>query len=507
MTRERTRGGERALSVLRRVILILFAAAAGWVWIISFRSGLEKYHILFGIIGLAGIAGLLYCARIIRRQDFRGPGSRYILMSVLAAAAGLALMLVIAFAVRNDVHDNWDYGLVFQNAAAIAVGKGDTLDLDYFARYGNNALFLRLLSLFLGIVYRITGKEDVYFLLNCSVVFNCILIIISILLCNYVMAKVSSPGVGLLTEAALLLMSPFYLYATFTYSDVYGLLPSVLVMVFLGNALTGSSGQRRYVWTALAAASAVFAFLIKGTAVIFLLAAFFGICFAGEFAKKRIAFFLVYIAAAAAVYGGLSVTNDLFLKRYGVTAKLQEEKAFPAQHFLMMAMNPETAGQYHYPDVEYTMSFPGKANKKKADTEELKSRLGSMGAAGTLEHVFLKKAGYIYGTGTAGAPSYIVRKPLQENAMVRFFGGNRVFFEIALLYKVILEGLILVISVLRLAGKRDENGYILFMKISWIGMFLFFCIWESHPRYTFIFLPLVGMLAAEYISYLSARSS
>ena len=44
-----------------------------------------------------------------------------------------------------------------------------------------------------------------------------------------------------------------------------------------------------------------------------------------------------------------------------------------------------------------------------------------MGAAGTLEHVFLKKAGYIYGTGTAGAPSYIVRKPLQENAMVRFF--------------------------------------------------------------------------------------
>lgn len=72
---------------------------------------------------------------------------------------------------------------------------------------------------------------------------------------------------------------------------------------------------------------------------------------------------------------------------------------------------------------------------------------------------------------------------------------------------MILEGLILVVSVLRLAGKRDENGYILFMKISWIGMFLFFCIWESHPRYTFIFLPLVGMLAAEYISYLSARSS
>ena len=106
MTREGTRGGERALSVLRRVILILFAAAAGWVWIISFRSGLEKYHILFGIIGLAGIAGLVYCMRIVGRHAFRDPGGRYVLISVLPAVAGLALMLVIAFAVRNDVHDN-----------------------------------------------------------------------------------------------------------------------------------------------------------------------------------------------------------------------------------------------------------------------------------------------------------------------------------------------------------------------------------------------------------------
>jgi len=164
----------------------------------------------------------------------------------------------------------------------------------------------------------------------------------------------------------------------------------------------------------------------------------------------------------------------------------------------MMAMNPETAGQYHYPDVEYTMSFPGKENKKKADREELAQRLRRMGAAGTLQHMFIKKAKYIYGTGTAGAPSYIVRKPLQENGAVRFFGGNKHFFAAALLYKLLLEGWIIAVSILHLVRKKEENALVLLAKISWIGMFLFFCIWESHPRYTFIFLPLIGILAVQY---------
>ena len=52
-------------------------------------------------------------------------------------------------------------------------------------------------------------------------------------------------------------------------------------------------------------------------------------------------------------------------------------------------------------------------------------------------------------------------------------------------------------SVLFLIRRKEEDGLVLFLKICWIGMFLFFCIWEVHPRYTFIFLPVLGVLAAE----------
>jgi hypothetical protein len=238
---------------------------------------------------------------------------------------------------------------------------------------------------------------------------------------------------------------------------------------------------------------------MKGTVILYLLTVFVVLCLAKEFRGERLRHIAVYTGTAVLAVLVLTMTNHSFLVKNGISESYREEMEFPPAHFLMMAMNPETTGAYNGKDVDYTKSFKGKNAKKDADLSELKNRLNQMGVGGTLEHIFLKKARYIYGTGTAGAPSYIVRAPVKPSKMVDFLGHNTGFFEAALTYKAVLEAFVLLMTALFFVKRREEDGFLLALKICLIGMFLFFCIWESHPRYTFLFLPIIGMMPAEYV--------
>ena len=492
---------EKAFSIIRGLIFFLFLLVSGWIVCMILWSGTEKYAILFPVLAVVLAAALFMGRGLVSNLLLRLSGRKCVITGAVLAIAGFAGMLLIAFAVRNRIEENWDYGIVFETAAGMAAENTPIPPLRqyYFAMYGNNTLFLRVLTGILRLFVVITGQKDPYFLLDCSIVLNCILIILSILACAACMGRLRSAQQGLLTEFLLLLMSPFSLYAAFTYTDVYGLLPSVLVLLLIGNAIPMKTGFRQDLLTGLAAAAGAFGYMIKGTVIIHLLTAFFVLCFAKEFSGKRLRLLAVYTGTAILMVLILTWTNHRFLTENGISDEYREQIEFPPAHFLMMAMNPDNVGQYDNLDVDYTQSYAGKKAKTEADLRLLKDRIHQMGIRGTLEHVFIKKAKFTYGTGTAGAPNYIVRDPVRKSKIVDFLGRNRTFFEVTLLYKIMLEGFILIMSLLVFIRQKEEDGIILFLKICWIGMFLFFCIWETHPRYTFLFLPVTGLLAAEYV--------
>ena len=488
---------EKIITVLRRAVFFLFLPVIGWTVFTVYWSGTEKYSLLFPVLAAILTFALFMGRRTIRKLIFRLSYRKCIFTGVVLAVIGFIGMLVIAFASRNRIENNWDYGLVFKTAAGMTA-EGTTIPSDvrtYFAMYGNNALFLRILLAVLKGFSAVFGRNEAMFLLDCSIVLNCVIIILSILICSCGLIRIYSIQQSLLMEILLLLMAPFYLYAAFTYTDVYGLLPAALVMFFMAKAFLKREGIRTDLFIAAAGAAAAFGYMMKGTVVIFLIAPFCVFVLAKEFAARRLRCLAVYTCVAFLTVFVLTWSNHSFLRNNGIPDEYRKEKEFPPVHFLMMALNPDYSGQYNEEDVLYTESFPGAEAKKEADRKELKDRLSRMGAAGTLNHIFVKKAKYIYGTGTAGAPSYIVRAPLKKSALLEFLGSNTVFFEITLIYKAILEGFILVIAVLTMIRKKQADGYILFLKTCWIGMFCFFCIWESHPRYTFVFLPLIGALA------------
>ena len=487
--------------ILRRIVSVLFILSLGWMIIAAFLSGAEKYAAAFPILAIAMTTAFVLLHRPICRALQHCSSKKLTIAGLLLAAAGFSLMLVIAFALKNDIRDNWDYGLVFSSAATIAKG-GPLTNVDYFARYGNNGLFLLILSRFLRIVFLVSGNENIYFLLDCSIVLNCILIVCSILIFSWCMRALYSVQAGFLTECILLLMSPLYLYATFTYTDVYGLLPAALIVLSLTkslNALKNGKSAAGIIWCILTGLFAAAGLLIKGTLVIFLIAALLTFLLAPETSGKRIRMTILYVVTAGLTVLGANHVTGSFLKQYGVTEEMREKEAFSSAHFLMMAMNPATAGQFNSGDVQFSQSFPDSAARKSADIQELKNRLSEMGLSGTLHHIFIVKAKYIYGTGTAGAPNYIMRKPMADNWAIRFFGKNSLFFEATLLCQTMLFDLILVISIFRLAKKWDGSGLSFFLRICVTGIFLFFCIWERHPRYTFVFLPLLAMMGAESI--------
>lgn len=183
-----------------------------------------------------------------------------------------------------------------------------------------------------------------------------------------------------------------------------------------------------------------------------------------------------------------------------------EEEEFPLTHWVMMGLNDESDGGIYSPDVEFTRSFPTKAEKTEQNIMEIRRRLKELGPSGYARLVIRKldrvwadgsdtsfeKASYGAGFGAAyeavmGRGNLVFRLYCQALRAATFL-----FAGISILYQI--SG--------GRPGKRSgvwrRRGDDMFVcSLTLLGCVAFFVLWEANPKYNICFMNLCTMLMAD----------
>lgn len=165
-----------------------------------------------------------------------------------------------------------------------------------------------------------------------------------------------------------------------------------------------------------------------------------------------------------------------------------EDTAFPVSHWLMMSLSGE--GFHNGEDEAFTAGFSTKEEKKKAVMERLIERLKDLGITGYIR-LAGKKAEHTF---SGGANSY---KMFYENALETDRGYSYVLGEKSegfLCYGQAYHMLVLFLILLGFSKKFRWESFLL--KITLLGGFLFYVLWEAAAQYQIPFLLVMALLAA-----------
>ena len=88
-------------------------------------------------------------------------------------------MLILAFNLKVDMYNNWDYGKVLRSAYEW-VTEGKITAFEYYIRYPNNQFLLLLLSIIIKIILSVVPSADIYFCQDITIIINILMIQLAI---------------------------------------------------------------------------------------------------------------------------------------------------------------------------------------------------------------------------------------------------------------------------------------------------------------------------------------
>lgn len=158
-------------------------------------------------------------------------------------------------------------------------------------------------------------------------------------------------------------------------------------------------------------------------------------------------------------------------------------KEFPMTHWIMMASHD--IGSFDQNDVNYTMKFAGKEQKKEANIERIKENYSDLGVKGALS-LFAEKLKLTWSVGDSGAPG-VLKVSSGYNQLHRYITGGKNAFIILFCYAFRFITLVLIFIACAGLLKR-KNKYLYFNCVILLGGMLFHCIWEANSKYSICFV-------------------
>lgn len=382
-------------------------------------------------------------------------------------------------------YTGWDVAVLLPEAFRVAEGQPLTA-IEYFSSYPNNMLLLWLFSVIRKIDLCVGILDTPQGIMGILCV-QCFLSGMTGYLLFQILCKYTLTGAwaGWFLYLVLVGTSGWLLIP---YSDSFGLIfPTALLYLYV------KLQNGRYVrgkWMLLGMLSCV-GYHIKPQIVIFFIAAVLVELFRRKSKQSLYKWGLWYALAgilfASLLYGRL--VSD-------IEKQLEEEKAFGMWHYAMMGLNQENNGGYLITDVEFSGSFPTRAERSQANREMIGLRLEEMGIRGLGLHL-VRKTMTNYGDGTfawrdEGNFFSCIYEPKNEfvSPMIRnIMWGNGLANSVAETFR---QGIWLwvIMASLGLAGYRKmANAPVLAVSLAVIGTVLFGLLFEARARYVFIHVP------------------
>lgn len=478
---------KKIVSVIKKITDIFYVAIM-YLIVVAATGTMISEALIAGVLFMPLLFwGFRFC---IRNQGFfteRNLRNIYIMISIISLTATFIMALWLR------VERSWDWGQLLYTATEYVL-NGTIDNVEYYVRCPNNKgmlWFLIRLFRFVKIVYPEAG----YMVFKAvSIVVSCMFVQLSVaflhqsalLLWNRKKAYV----VGIMGKLCL----PLYLYATFLYTDTVGIF---LLSVLLYGCLRFKKEavfNKKIIQGILIGVMAVLAYETKVLIFILFIAMVIDGLYLAVQDKKHIKYLMIMLLFALVSAGAV----HSYFNRYS-DKELDYRYRFPMTHWVMMGLG---WGGYSQNDVDFTRSFVTYDEKKEANIQEIKKRMGGYGFCGMIKHIFNKKVVRTYGNSCLGGDDYVGRKPVKKSIFQRIFTQGGDMHWLCLVYTWIYHTSVLVgmllSGVFALGDGKNVTGKMQdFLRMAFTGLFLFLCVWECNSRYLFTFIPLMVMVAMD----------
>lgn len=361
---------------------------------------------------------------------------------------------------------------------------------DYFVHYHNNIPILAMLSGFYKIISNFELSAEDLLSNYLSVLLN-IVFIMSAIIFGMLTARNLFGNKGMRVYLLVsVLFVPYYINACRFYTDTLSL-PFVSLTCWIYTVK-----EDRFKWPflkyGLLGMVLGFGILMKGSVVILFVAVCMHLVL-NDIKNIR------YVLVTAAMVIGIGAAWNIYIQNCSwIDMSDNDALECPPTHYLMMGINRDSFGNFSLADVNFTEQYGSKAEKEKANIDKIKQRIVGFGTLNELFEYEFSKAANTWFDGQYMQDEHISWGIKKGKIYDWLIGGrkyNGLFKIYTQVYTYIMH--IFVIAGALLSIKKPKADYAMFLRLTMLGVILFFMLWESKSRYILNFTP-VFMLAAIY---------
>lgn len=406
-----------------------------------------------------------------------------------------------------SVAPGWDFGMVFSNAKSFVYTGIREINVypEYFQFFPNNIMLFVLEVIFIkiGSIFHIEAIYSAY-------VMNIIFIDIALLLLYLTIRKISNSKNAVFGSILTLFFLPLFLYTPIIYSDTVTLfIPIGFVYLFNMKDDKKIISKRNIISFILIGFLLFLGKELKITSLIIFIALVMSY-FIIEF--KLIKFVNIGISMCVLIicellFKTVIVNNDKF------QFQVNDYGSVPVTHWVMMGVEDidvdnsgrNSYGGYNENDYKLTESLKNGKDAIKFNLTETKNRISKMGIIGYPNYL-LKKSVNTWTDGYYFSNIKLSLKPLHPNSyLYNFLLANDSSRDFIRSYvkgtQYALTIIIIIGSILKLS-KKSEIDY---LRLSLIGLFIFFLLWENRSRYIFNYIPIFILIIVDFYNNLKEK--
>lgn len=416
------------------------------------------------------------------------------------------IISIIQFIVLKflSVNPGWDFGVIFDNAVKFA-NEGSILNSsypDYLQYYPNNIMLFILEVIFIKIGNIFSIKP----IISCYIM-NILFIDFALLLLFLVLRKKYDNITSIIGMIITLFFIPIFLYTPIFYSDTISLFIPLLILLLYLYVDDNNIRKNNIIFIILGFILFI-GWQIKISSIFILIAILFDYIINHKKVILNLVLMVSVFIILTLAFKILIVNNKKF------EFKQNEYGSYPFTHWIMMGVEDidrdnsgrNSYGGYSGEDYDLSRQFSTGKEAISFNIKEYFNRVHKMGIISYGEYLIRKNVniwtdGYYFSdTKLSSHPKIndnFLRNFMFNNEKTKYFMIN---FTQSVQYVFIL--LLIITSIFNFKNSNIEIDY---LKLTILGLFIFFSIWEARSRYIFNYIPIFVIIIMEGVMILNDK--
>lgn len=405
-----------------------------------------------------------------------------------------------------SVNLNWDFGVVFDSAVnyannGIRVNANATYP-EYFQYFPNNIMLFIIEMLFI----KIGNLFGIKAIISCYIM-NILFVDFALLLLFLVLRKKYDNMTGIIGLIISFFFIPLFLYTPIFYSDTISLFIPLLILLLY---LYVDDNKKNYIIFACLGLVLFLGWQIKLSSIFILIAISFDYILNHKKIILNLLLMLSVFIISTILFKTLIVNNEKF------EFQQNEYGSYPFTHWIMMGVEDterdnsgrNSFGGFSADDYNLSRRF---ATGKEAiifNISEYLNRVNKMGAVKYSEFL-IRKSVNVWTDGYYFADTKLSLKPINsDNTIRRFmFQNKKTKFLMINLTQSVQYVFILFLIIGSIFKLKDNNHKFDYIRLTILGLFVFFLFWEARSRYLFNYIPIFILIIIEGLVRLNAKGS